>query len=62
VIAWIQEQASGIVAGGSATLLVRELIGFAMRLRAARLLGDADPANDAEAEVLKDAADRVAPR
>lgn len=62
MIAWIQEQAQGLVTGGALGVLVREAIAFALKLRAARLRADADPANDAEAAVLEEAANKVAPK
>lgn len=59
MIEWLQSQAQGLVAGGGLSILVREVVAFALRLRAARMLGDGDAANDAEAQLLQGVADKV---
>lgn len=59
MIAWLQDQAQGIVAGGGGALILRELVAFALRLRARRVLADDDPRNDGEAELYEDLAKRV---
>jgi len=59
MLEWLQSQAQGLVAGGSLSILVREIVAFALRLRAARMLADGDASNDAEARLLEGVADKV---
>ena len=47
------------IGGGALALLIREGVAFALHLRAARLKADGDPKNDAEADVLERAAQRL---
>lgn len=56
---WLANEWQGMVAGGGLYALVREIGAFVLRLRAARLRGDTDPTNDAEAALLDDVAGRL---
>lgn len=47
------------VGGLALGYLVREAIAFGLRLKAAKMKADKDPANDAEADVLEKTADRL---
>ncbi len=51
-----------MLAGGGIYAVLREVIGFALRLYAARLRSDDDPKNDAVADVVDDAAKRIEER
>ena len=51
-----------MLAGGGIYAVVREVAGFALRLYAARLRSDDDPKNDAVADVVDDAAQRLEER
>jgi hypothetical protein len=48
-----------MLAGGGIYAVLREVVGFALRLYAARLRSDDDPKNDALADVVDDAARRL---
>jgi hypothetical protein len=51
-----------MLAGGGIYAVVREVVGFALRLYAARLRSDDDPKNDAVADIVDDAAKRIEER
>lgn len=55
----ISEQWQAALAGAGIYGILRELAGFALRIKAARLRADKDPGNDAVADVLDDAAKRL---
>ena len=59
IAAWLANEWQGMIAGGGIYAVVREIVAFALRLRAARLRGDTDPTNDAEAALLDDVAGRM---
>ncbi len=55
----ISEQWQAALAGAGIYGILRELAGFGLRIKAARLRADKDPGNDAVADVLDDAAKRL---
>lgn len=56
---YLSREWQDIAAGAGIYGAVREVIGLGMRIYAARLRGDADPGNDAIADVVDDAAKRL---
>jgi hypothetical protein len=59
---YIAAEWQAMLAGGGIYAVVREVIGFVLRLYAARLRSDDDPKNDAVADVVDDAAKRIEER
>ncbi len=55
----LTEQWQAALAGAGIYGILRELAGFGLRIKAARLRADKDPENDAIADVLDDAAKRL---
>lgn len=58
----ITEQWQAALAGAGVYGVLREAIGLALRLYAAKLRADDDKGNDAMADVLDDAAKKVQPK
>ena len=59
---YVATEWQAMLAGGGVYAVVREVVGFALRLYAARLRSDDDPKNDAVADVVDDAAKRIEER
>jgi hypothetical protein len=56
---YVASEWHAMLAGGGIYAVLREVVGFALRLYAARLRSDDDPKNDALADVVDDAAKRL---
>jgi hypothetical protein len=59
VVDFVSREWHAMLAGGGIYAVLREVVGFALRLYAARLRSDDDPKNDALADVVDDAAQRL---
>jgi hypothetical protein len=59
---YVTSEWHAMLAGGGIYAVLREVVGFALRLYAARLRSDDDPKNDAFADVVDDAARRLGER
>jgi hypothetical protein len=59
VVDFVSREWHAMLAGGGIYAVLREVVGFALRLYAARLRSDDDPKNDALADVVDDAARRL---
>jgi hypothetical protein len=59
VVDFVSREWHAMLAGGGIYAVLREVVGFALRLYAARLRSDDDPKNDALADVVDDAAKRL---
>jgi hypothetical protein len=56
---FVSREWHAMLAGGGIYAVLREVVGFVLRLYAARLRSDGDPKNDALADVVDDAARRL---
>lgn len=56
---YVSTEWHAMLAGGGIYAVLREVVGFALRVYAARLRSDDDKGNDAVADVLDDAAKRL---
>jgi hypothetical protein len=56
---YVASEWHAMLAGGGIYAVLREVVGFALRLYAARLRSDDDPTNDVLADVVDDAAKRL---
>lgn len=56
---FLSREWQAMAAGAGVYAAIREALGLALRLYAARLRGDTDPTNDAMADVVDDAAKRL---